>query len=169
MLNQYNSFNPSHNILQLELCAILVSKKILTVSDQYHNFNFWEFFYTMAAGGHFGCPKLTFDGISGHFRSIRKKFEDFYKMDAGAHFGLHFWPFQIDTQLYFFWNFWQNGCRWPFWMSEIHFLITFLAISDQYETLKKKKFYKIATGAHFWMSEIHFRWHFWPFQIDTQL
>ena len=33
----------------------------------------------------------------------------------------HFWPFQIDTQLYFFWNFWQNGWRWPFWMSEIHF------------------------------------------------
>ena len=25
----------------------------------------------MAAGGHFGCPKITFDLISGHFRSIR--------------------------------------------------------------------------------------------------
>ena len=24
----------------------------------------------MAAGGHFGCPKFTFDHISGHFRSI---------------------------------------------------------------------------------------------------
>ena len=25
----------------------------------------------MAAGGHFGCPKITFDHISCHFRSIR--------------------------------------------------------------------------------------------------
>ena len=25
----------------------------------------------MAAGGHFGCAKITFDRISGHFRSIR--------------------------------------------------------------------------------------------------
>ena len=26
------------------------------------------FVYKMAAGGHFGCPKFTFDHISGHFR-----------------------------------------------------------------------------------------------------
>ena len=24
----------------------------------------------MAVGGHFGCPQITFDRISGHFRSI---------------------------------------------------------------------------------------------------
>ena len=29
------------------------------------------FFYKMATGGHFGCPKITFNRISGHFRSIR--------------------------------------------------------------------------------------------------
>ena len=28
----------------------------------------------MAAGGHFGCPQITFDRISGHFRSIRNFF-----------------------------------------------------------------------------------------------
>ena len=28
-------------------------------------------FYKMAAGGNFGCPKFTFDRISGHFRSLR--------------------------------------------------------------------------------------------------
>ena len=28
----------------------------------------------MAAGGHFGCPKLTIGGISGHFRSIQNFF-----------------------------------------------------------------------------------------------
>ena len=40
----------------------------------------------MAAGGHFGCPRLTFDHISGHFRSMRDFFI-FYKMATGAHFG----------------------------------------------------------------------------------
>ena len=34
----------------------------------------FEMFDKMAAVGHFGCPKFTFDGISGHFRSIRKFF-----------------------------------------------------------------------------------------------
>ena len=46
----------------------------------------------MAAGGHFGCPKITFDHSSCHFRSIRNfffvlKFLD--KMAAGGHFGLY--------------------------------------------------------------------------------
>ena len=110
--------------------AILdVQKSLLTISDQYHNlyfcefvlqngcrrsfwmsethfwWHFWPFkintklffflFYKMAAGAHFGCPKFTFDRISGHFRSIRN--------------------------FNFFWNFLQNGCRRPFWMSENHF------------------------------------------------
>ena len=40
----------------------------------------------MAAGGHFGLPKITFDRISRHFRSIRIYFY-FFKMAAGGHFG----------------------------------------------------------------------------------
>ena len=32
------------------------------------------FVHKMAAGGHFGCPKITFDRISRHFRSIRNFF-----------------------------------------------------------------------------------------------
>ena len=68
--------------------AILdVQKSLLTISDQYHNFYLCEFFDKMAAGGHFGCPKLTFDGISGNFRSYGKKNKFcLYKMAAGAHF-----------------------------------------------------------------------------------
>ena len=54
-------------------------------------FNFWQNGWRQP----FWCPKLTFDRISGHFRSIRN--------------------------FIFLGNFWQNGCRWPFWMSEIHF------------------------------------------------
>ena len=57
----------------------------LTISDQYHNFYFVKFFYKMAAGGHFGCPKITFGRISGHFRSIRNFF--FNKMAAVGHLG----------------------------------------------------------------------------------
>ena len=44
----------------------------------------------MAGGGHFGCPKITFDHSSCHFRSIRNFF--------------------------FFEIFGQNGRRRPFWI-----------------------------------------------------
>ena len=84
-----------------------VHKSLLTISDQYHNLNFCEFFYKMAAGGHFGCPKLTFDGISGHFRSIRNFF--------------------VKTFL-------QNGRRRPFWMSVIQ--ITFDRISGHFRSMR---------------------------------
>ena len=72
----------------------------------------------MADVGHFGCPKFTFDRISGHFRSI-------------GHFG--FPKFTFD-----------------------------LAISDRYRIY-------LFFRRPFWMSENHFRWHFWPFQIHTEL
>ena len=43
----------------------------------------------MAAGGHFGCPKITFDRSSCHFRSIRNFFFEYFdKMATGGHFGL---------------------------------------------------------------------------------
>ena len=86
----------------------------------------FEIFDKMAAVGQFGCPNLTFDRISGHFRSIRN-------------FNL-------------FWNFWQNGCRRPFWMSEIHF---------------GSHFWPFQIDRPFWISEIHFRSQFCPFLIDT--
>ena len=53
-----------------------VQKSLLTISD--HNIYFCDFFYKMAAGGHFGCPKLTFDCISGHFRSIQNFFQNIF-------------------------------------------------------------------------------------------
>ena len=71
------------------------------------------------------------------------------------HFRSHFWPFQIDTQLQFFWIFWQNGCRRPFWMS------------DHIRSIRN--FWPCQIDRPFWKSEIHFRWHFWPFQIHTEL
>ena len=48
--------------------------------------HFWLHFWSI---GHFGCPKFTFDGISGLFRSIRILiiFKIFDKTAAGVHFG----------------------------------------------------------------------------------
>ena len=60
------------------------------------------FLAKMAAGGHVGCPKITFDHISGHFRSNDRRCPIWM---SEIHFRSHFWPFQIDTQLYFFWKF----------------------------------------------------------------
>ena len=50
-----------------------------------------------------------------------------------------------------FFNFLQNGCRWPFWMSENHFFsISFLAISDRCTTLIFFEIFdKMATVGHF--------------------
>ena len=96
----------------------------------------------MAAGSHFGCPKIT----SYHFRSIPQFLFlwFFYKMAAGAHFRCpKFWPFQIDTEFFFGGHF---GCP----------KITFDRISGQLI------FDKMSAGDH------HFWSHFWPFQIDTQ-
>ena len=42
----------------------------VAILDQYGIFIFLEIFDKMAVVGHFGCPKFTFDRISGHFRSI---------------------------------------------------------------------------------------------------
>ena len=112
------------------------------------------------------------------------------------HFRSHFWPFQIDTELFFG----KAGChldgmtmsiiklvrdiwgRRPFWMSEI----TFDRISGHFRQIRN----------FFWQSRLpfgwddnvnyrtrprylgpaaildvrnHFRSHFWPFQIDTEL
>ena len=56
---------------------------------------FVNFLHKMAAGTHFGCPKLTFDGISGHNGRRRSFFM------SEIHFRSHYWPFQIDTELFF--------------------------------------------------------------------
>ena len=105
------------------------------------------------------------------------------------HFWSHLLPFQINTQLwfffykrlpaailvsqlFFFWFFFHNGCWRPFWKSDLGILddwkslsIAFLAISDQYSTF----FSQTGCQRPFWMTENHFRSHFSPFQINTQL
>ena len=65
-------------------------------------------FLKMAAGGHFGCLKFFVVCISHHFRSKHNFY--FFAQNgrrqpcwmSEINFCLHFWPFQIKTQLSFY-------------------------------------------------------------------
>ena len=69
------------------------------------------------------------------------------------HFRLHFWPFQIDMQLQFFWKFLTKWLPSAILYVRNSLSIEFLAISDRYATL-------LFLG-NFWQNG--FRSHFWPF------
>ena len=57
---------------------------------------FLKFFLRMAAGGHFGSPKITFDLISIHFKSINNfLFLNFDKMADVGHFGCPNFTFDL--------------------------------------------------------------------------
>ena len=90
--DQYATFNFFLIFTKWLSAAILDERKslsnaFLAISDQYTIF-FWNFFFKMADGGHFGSPIWMTEN---HFRS-------------------HFSPFQINTQL-FFWIFWKSDLR----------------------------------------------------------
>ena len=131
----------------------------------------------MAAGGHFGWPKITFDRISRHFTSIHNFyiFWIFFPQNGCRrpfwmtenHFWSHFSPFQINMQLLFFS---QNGCRRPFWMTENHFRSHFSPFHINTQLLYFLDFFpQNGCRRPFWMTENHFRSHFSPFHINTQL
>ena len=174
------------------------------ISRHFRSIRNFNYFHKMAAGGHFGWPKITFDRISRHFRSIRNF--DFFSQNGcwrpfwmtENHFWSHFSPFQINTQLFFFFTKWlpaailddrkslfiaflaisyqyatliffsQNGCWRPFWITENNFWMHFSPFQINTQLL----FYFIFLNGcrrPFWMTENHFRLHFSPFQINTQL
>ena len=60
----------------------------------------------MATGGHFGCPKITFDHSSCHFRSIRNFF--FFN------FWTKFCHFGLDDNITITWFCWALGLIWRF-------------------------------------------------------
>ena len=108
----------------------------LAITDQYAT----SFFHKMAASGHFRWPKITFDRISHHFRSIRNFYYfDFFSQNGCRrpfwmtknHFQSHFSPFQINTQLLLFFTKWLPVAILD---DRNSLLIAFLAISDQYAT-----------------------------------
>ena len=143
-----------NQFLPFQINTIILIFENIWMSKTHYRWHFWPFqintklfflmFYKMAAGAHFGCPKFTFDRISGHFRSKRN--------------------------LNLFGNFWQNCCRRPFWMSEIHFRSHFWSFFRLIQNFFFLNFFtKWPPAANldvrksrlidrpFWMSEIHFR------------
>ena len=136
---------------------------------------FKKLFYKMAAVGHFGCPKLTLNHISGYFRSIPifLLFFIFYKMAAGGHFGCPKITFDLISGHFRSIHSLNFLTKWlPSAILDVRnsLCITFLAILDQYRFLFYFYFF-LQNGCRwpFWMSENHFRLHFWPFQFDMQL
>ena len=73
-----------------------LSIAFLAILDQYGNFCCWNFWQNGWRPGHFGCSKITFDGISGHFRSIGHFICLKFSFDSNSG------PFQIDTEFLFF-------------------------------------------------------------------
>ena len=113
----------------------------------------------MAAGSHFGWPKITFDRINCHFRSIRNFFS--HKMAASGHFG---WPkitfdrisrhFRSIRNFDFFFHKMAAGGHfgWP--------KIAFDHISRHFRSIRnfylKKENHKMAAGGHFGWPQITF-------------
>ena len=80
------------------------------------------------------------------------------------HFRSHFSPFQINTQLFFFWNLFS---KWPpaaILDDRKSLSIAFLAISDQYATFVFEIFFKMAAGGHFGLPKITFDRNFRHFR-----
>ena len=80
------------------------------------------------------------------------------------HFRSHFWPLQIDTELYFFLEIFDKMAAVGHFGSIGHFgfpKFTFDRNSGHFRSIQKFFFRR-----PFWMSENHFRSHFWPFLID---
>ena len=150
-----------------------------------------NFVHKMAAGGHVGWPKITFDCISLHFRSIRN-FDFFFTkwllvaiLDDRKSLSIAFLAISDKYTIYFFFS--QNGCRWPFWMTENRFRSHFspfqintqlwlfftiwlpVAILDDQKSLsiaflaisdKYTFFSQNGCRRPFWMTENNFRSHF---------
>ena len=103
----------------------------------------------MAAGGHFGLEKITFDSISRHFISIPNFFfsqngcrRPFWM--AENHFRSHFSPFQINTQLFFH----KMAAGGHFGLAKI----AFDRISRHFRSILNFFlifFHKMSAGAHF--------------------
>ena len=107
----------------------------------------------MAAGARFVCPKFTFDRTSGHFRSIYMLLflQNYCRRPfwmSEINFRSHFWPFQINTKLFFDLFFTNFGCP----------KFTFDRISGHFRSIMQLCCYKMAAGGHFgWDDNVNYR------------
>ena len=72
------------------------------------------------------------------------------------HFLSHFWPFQIDTQVYFYWKFLTKWLPSAILDGRNSLSITFLAILDQYGFFFEI-FYKMESGSQ--LAKLEISWH----------
>ena len=120
----------------------------------------------MAAGGHFGCPKITFDLISIHFTSIRNLnvFEIFDKMADVGHFGCPKFTLDHISGHFDQYRFKKKITKWlPVAILDVRKSrsISFLSISHRYATLiffeifdKCPKFHFRSTQNYFFLAAI---------------
>ena len=138
------TFKVSETIIQLELVYLHKGKYCVYPRMVYR-------LAIVMPSPHFGWPKITFDRISRHFRSIRNFFfsqngcrRPFWMTEK--HFRSHFSPFQINTQLLFLLKKWLPAAILD---DRKSLSIAFLAISDQYATfIFLIFFHKMAAGGH---------------------
>ena len=136
-------------------------------------------FYKMAAGGHLGWPKITFNRIFRHLRSIRNfylflilftKWLPAAILDDRKSLSIAFLAISDQYGTFIFLRFCsQNDCRRPFWMTENHFQSHFSPFQINTQLLFVFIFSQKGCRRPFWMTENHCRSHFSPFQINTQL
>ena len=119
-------------------------------------FIFGKFLYKMAAASHFGCPKITFGRISGHWINAKLFLIFFWQNGrwrpiwmSEIHFRSHFWPFQIDKQLFFFTK-WLTSAILDVRNS---LLIAYQAISDRYATIRRHL--SCVIGKQSWLNRAH--------------
>ena len=114
-------------------------------------------------------PPVALYRISYHFRSIPQFLWSFFTkwlpsaiLDVRKSLSISFLSISHRYATFNFLDFfWQNGCRRPFWMSEIHFWSHFWPFPmDRTFWISERPFL---------MSENHFGSHVWPFQIHTEL
>ena len=116
------------------------------ISDQ----NVTLIFFKMGTSGHFGCPKFIFVCISCHFRSKRNfiflcsKWPPAAILDVQNSFSFAFLAISGKNETFFF----QNGRRWSFWMSEIHFCLLFSPFSFAFHYLRCMMNLSMRTGEH---------------------
>ena len=137
--------------------AILENRKslsiaFLVISNQYAICIFFILFHKMAAGGHFGKPKITFDRISRNFKSIRNLYfasqngcrRPFWKTEY--HIRSHFSSCHINTQFIIFFTKWLPAA---ILMTEDHFRSHFSPFQINIQLYFLEFVFKMAAGGHF--------------------
>ena len=136
----------------------------LTISDQYHNFYFGDFFLQNGFRRPFRMSENHFRSHLWPFQINAKFFLNIFKMAGGAHFGCPKFTFDRIS------NHFRSISN--FFFLEIFIFVNFFTKCLPEAILDVRKSCSVAQHfwpfqndyrQPFWISEIHFGSHFWPF------